>query len=91
MNFDNLVHFSLQKVEKFIESKFRASKSVKMADFAHLESSTYTVWKYQDFSATQILREINFVKSYLEFLKPPFEKGVKIAILETRLTKIDFT
>ena len=35
-NFVNLVNFSLQKVQKSIESKFKASKCVKMSDFALL-------------------------------------------------------
>ena len=33
-----LVNFSLQKVLKFIKTKFRASECVKMADFALLHS-----------------------------------------------------
>ena len=38
LNFVNLAIFSLQKVQEFIKSKFRASKCVKMADFALLVS-----------------------------------------------------
>ena len=38
LNIVTLVNFILQKVQKFKKSKFRASKCVKMADFALLES-----------------------------------------------------
>ena len=54
-----------------------------MADFAHLESSTYTVWKYQDFSATQILREINFEES-------KSSKNAIFTILEALCVKMAF-
>ena len=36
LNFVNLVNFSLQKVQKFIEIKIIASECVKMAEFALL-------------------------------------------------------
>ena len=36
--FVNLVHFSLQKLQKFMKTTFRASKCVKMAKSALLES-----------------------------------------------------
>ena len=39
LNFVDLVYFSLQKVQKFIKkSKFKASKCVRLTDFALLES-----------------------------------------------------
>ena len=38
LNLAILGNFSLQKVQKFIKPKFRASKCVEMADFALLES-----------------------------------------------------
>ena len=37
LKFVDLVNFSLQKVQKFIKSIFRASKCVKIADFALIE------------------------------------------------------
>ena len=37
LKFVNLVNLSLQKVQKFIKSKLRASRCVRMADFALLQ------------------------------------------------------
>ena len=42
LRYANLVNSSLQKVQKFKKSKFRASRCVKMADFALLESPNYS-------------------------------------------------
>ena len=41
VNFVHLVNISLQKVQKFIKSKFTASKCDKMADFALQEFSKW--------------------------------------------------
>ena len=38
VKFVHLANFSLQKVQKFIKSQFRASKCVKMVDFVPVES-----------------------------------------------------